>query len=85
MSKVKADLVTDLFTLEFSGEPLSADALAAAVKSVSKSYDARVVTAQEADAIIKSVPPAPPMPEFVREAIERALEGRKAGGVRLLR
>ena len=76
MSNVKADLVTDLFTLEFSGDPLPADALAAAVKSVSDSYDARVVTAQEADQIVKAVPTPPPMPEFVQKAIDQA---RKEG------
>lgn len=76
MTRVNADLVSDLFWIEFEGEPLDAAKLTAAVASFNETYETRVITPEEARTIVKSLPPPPPMPEFVRSAIDRA---RKEG------
>lgn len=69
MSAVRVDLVNDLFTVEYAGDPAP---LIAAVKSVSDVYDASVISAEEATRIVSETPPPTDMPPFVREAIELA-------------
>lgn len=73
MSSVKVDLVNDLFTVEYAGDPAP---LIAAVQSVGDAYGASVISAEEAARILRETPPPPPMPGFVRAAIE---QGRREG------